>query len=93
VIEAVAVVVPAHDEAELLPGCLTPLGQAAASAPLPVDALATAGHRVLRTTGSTVVTSARPKPRAPHGFGALLNTIAAQRIRTSSPAAEAAMPG
>jgi glycosyltransferase involved in cell wall biosynthesis len=58
-----------------------------------VEALAMAGHRILRTTGSTVVTSARRKPRASHGFGDLLNTLAAQRIRASSPTAEAAMPG
>jgi hypothetical protein len=42
-----------------------------------VNALAAAGRRVLRTTTVSVVTSARRRARAPHGFSHLLTTLAA----------------
>jgi glycosyltransferase involved in cell wall biosynthesis len=42
-----------------------------------VDALAAAGRAILRTTGVSVVTSARRRARAPHGFSHLLSTLAA----------------
>jgi glycosyltransferase involved in cell wall biosynthesis len=42
-----------------------------------VSALAAAGHRVLRTTTVSVVTSARRRARAPHGFSHLLAGLAA----------------
>jgi glycosyltransferase involved in cell wall biosynthesis len=41
-----------------------------------VDALTAAGRRVLRTTEVNVVTSARRRARAPHGFSHLLSTLA-----------------
>jgi glycosyltransferase involved in cell wall biosynthesis len=41
-----------------------------------VSALAAAGSRILRTTGVSVVTSARRRARAPHGFSQLLSTLA-----------------
>jgi hypothetical protein len=40
-----------------------------------VSALAAAGRRVLRTTTVSVVTSARRRARAPHGFSHLLTTL------------------
>ncbi|MBW8482437.1 glycosyltransferase [Actinomadura parmotrematis] len=43
-----------------------------------VAALEAAGRRVLHTTEISVVTSARRRHRAPHGFGHLLNTLAAR---------------
>ncbi len=42
-----------------------------------VNALAAAGRRVLRTTTVSVVTSARRRARAPHGFSQLLAALAA----------------
>ncbi|HEY5351767.1 MAG TPA: glycosyltransferase family A protein [Streptosporangiaceae bacterium] len=42
-----------------------------------VNALAAAGRRVLRTTTVSVVTSARRRARAPHGFSQLLGSLAA----------------
>ncbi|MCW2898444.1 MAG: glycosyl transferase family 2 [Streptosporangiaceae bacterium] len=51
-----------------------------------VNALAVSERRVLRTIEPTVITSARPRPRAPQGFGHLLNTLATQRIWSPSPA-------
>jgi glycosyltransferase involved in cell wall biosynthesis len=42
-----------------------------------VNALAAAGRRVLRTTTVSVVTSARRRARAPHGFSHLLTTLSA----------------
>ena len=42
-----------------------------------VNALAAAGRRVLRTTAVSVVTSARRRARAPHGFSQLLGSLAA----------------
>jgi len=42
-----------------------------------VHALAAAGRRVLRTTTVSVVTSARRRARAPHGFSQLLGSLAA----------------
>jgi glycosyltransferase involved in cell wall biosynthesis len=42
-----------------------------------VSALAAAGNRVLRTTTVSVVTSARRRARAPHGFSHLLAGLAA----------------
>ena len=42
-----------------------------------VNALTAAGRRVLRTTTVSVVTSARRRARAPHGFSHLLATLAA----------------
>jgi hypothetical protein len=41
-----------------------------------VDALVASGHRVVRTPGPPVVTSARRDPRAPGGFGDTLRTLA-----------------
>jgi glycosyltransferase involved in cell wall biosynthesis len=41
-----------------------------------VDALGAAGRKILRTTDVTVVTSARPRARAPMGFSHLLSTLA-----------------
>lgn len=41
-----------------------------------VGALAAAGRKILRTTDVTVVTSARPRARAPMGFSHLLRTLA-----------------
>jgi glycosyltransferase involved in cell wall biosynthesis len=41
-----------------------------------VNSLTTAGRRVLRTTEVSVVTSARRRARAPHGFSHLLSTLA-----------------
>ncbi len=66
-IRAVAVVIPAHDEEALLPGCLAAVGQAARMlAPLPVcivvaaDACADLTARLARDLGAVVVqTSAR----------------------------------
>ena len=40
-----------------------------------VNAMERAGHRVLRTSRVRVVTSARHRYRAPHGFGHLLTTL------------------
>jgi glycosyltransferase involved in cell wall biosynthesis len=40
-----------------------------------VAALAAAGHRILRTTEMSVLTSARRQARAPHGFSHLLSTL------------------
>ena len=42
-----------------------------------VSALAAAGRQVLRTTAVSVVTSARRRARAPHGFSQLLAGLAA----------------
>jgi hypothetical protein len=42
-----------------------------------VSALAAAGRRILRTTTVSVVTSARRRARAPHGFSHLLAGLAA----------------
>jgi glycosyltransferase involved in cell wall biosynthesis len=42
-----------------------------------VNALAAAGRRVLRTTTVSVVTSARRRARAPHGFSHLLSALGA----------------
>ena len=42
-----------------------------------VSALAAAGRQVLRTTTVSVVTSARRRARAPHGFSHLLSALAA----------------
>jgi glycosyltransferase involved in cell wall biosynthesis len=41
-----------------------------------VDSLTAVGRRVLRTTEVSVVTSARRRARAPHGFSHLLSTLA-----------------
>ena len=41
-----------------------------------VSALGAAGRKILRTTDVTVVTSARPRARAPMGFSHLLRTLA-----------------
>jgi glycosyltransferase involved in cell wall biosynthesis len=40
-----------------------------------VQALVAAGQKILRSTDVTVVTSARPRARAPHGFSHLLATL------------------
>jgi glycosyltransferase involved in cell wall biosynthesis len=42
-----------------------------------VESLQAAGSRILRTTKVNVVTSARRRARAPHGFSHLLSTLAA----------------
>jgi glycosyltransferase involved in cell wall biosynthesis len=42
-----------------------------------VESLSAAGSRILRTTKVNVVTSARRRARAPHGFSHLLSTLAA----------------
>jgi len=42
-----------------------------------VQALAAAGSKILRTTAVSVVTSARRRARAPHGFSHLLSALAA----------------
>lgn len=42
-----------------------------------VESLHAAGRRILRTTKVDVVTSARRRARAPHGFSHLLSTLAA----------------
>jgi len=44
-----------------------------------VESLTAAGRRVLRTTEVSVVTSARRRARAPHGFSHLLSTLALTR--------------
>jgi glycosyltransferase involved in cell wall biosynthesis len=42
-----------------------------------VESLSAMGSRILRTTNVNVVTSARRRARAPHGFSHLLSTLAA----------------
>ena len=74
--EWIGIVVPAHNEEDLLGACVAALDEAAARVDVPVHLVVALDACVDGTADVSVVTSARRVGRAPKGFSAYLGRLA-----------------
>jgi glycosyltransferase involved in cell wall biosynthesis len=91
VIEAAAVVVPAHDEETLLPACLRALRGAAGTVSIPVHLLVVADACTDQTVAAARASGARVTAIQAHSVGAARAAVVAEALRLTADARPSAV--